>query len=338
MTKFLVFQPMPNTSHIGLAKTQEVIGNCNSPVSRLNFKGGDVLEYQCVYPMWELRRRRIDNPIQDFAVAMLEAARRIKEAAEALNVRVHVMWSGGLDSTGALVALTQVGVDPVVFLHGYSIHENPQMFYEFVSQYDIDHVRNADRLFSGAVVMGEAGDQLFGSDMMLKMDKELLFHKNYKDCIVRGNGTRGKQLLDNFLPIVDECPRPIECAADFFWWWNFSQKSQSVALRYLINAKDPKDAATRWSPIYMDTAVQEWSLNAPREAKIDPSIGIPSYKLALRKFIAEYAKPEYVLASKIGSLYRTMIISQHLYPALDTDYNKVSALAVDKQLDIKWAF
>jgi asparagine synthetase B (glutamine-hydrolysing) len=338
--KFLVFQPMPNTAHKGLAQTQVVIGNCNSPISRLNrFKTGDVLDYKCVYPILDLRTDiKMADPFAEFDAAMLAAAGRIRDFSEKNNVPVHVMWSGGLDSTCALVALVRAGVRPVVFLHGYSIHENPTMFYQFVKDYEVAHVRDTDRLFSGAVVMGEAGDQLFGSDMMIKMHRRDLFAPNWKDSIINNLKERGRSLLDTFLPIVDECPRQIECAADFFWWWNFSQKSQAVALRYLINAKDPADAATRWSPIFMDKQIQEWSLNAPREAKIDPSVGVPSYKLAIRRFISKYASPDYVLPSKIGSLYRTMIISQHKHPALDENYNKVSALDVDKQLHVNWSF
>ena len=125
-----------------------------------------------------------------------ERAVEIMKQARHLDSRVSVLWSGGIDSTAALVSLLKNSSRNdhkvlVVLMSGNSISENPNFYREHVrGKLTTDTASAVPYILGGPdiFISGEHNDQIFGSDVMAilikkfgvdvirkKFDREILF-------------------------------------------------------------------------------------------------------------------------------------------------------------------
>lgn len=230
--------------------------------------------------------------------------------------RLHIMWSGGIDSTVALVALLKAL--PVnernrltVFLSSHSIAENPAFYHAHVAgQLPVQRTVGKAGLYDEVVVTGELGDQLFGSDLMLACTRRLGFESlsgPHGEVLPRlfaslaGEPAMGDAIYRRYAPIAAEAPYPLVTAQDFLWWWNFSQKWQHVKFRYLLyeDRADYHPLLGRVRHFFDTDAFQRWSLTHPAE-----KLGnrIDTYKMPAKRYIVEFTGDDGYLAKlKIGS-------------------------------------
>jgi hypothetical protein len=317
---------------------QQALGVLVCSISRLNYKDCDILPFKCISPIANIKPIAISDPQQAFDDIMLARATELKVESEQLNKPLRVMWSGGLDSTGLVLALREVGANPIIYMSTTSIKENSSMFYDVITKYDFKFLGGGE-FDNGLLVSGECGDQLFGSDMMVKMAEEDLFSADFKSAIYKAHPTNrllAKRFIELYEPIIKECPQPIETTAQFFWWWNFSQKWQYVTYQYLTNFPNLKTNLETWRPFFNTNDFQAWAIAAPSEYKIRPGALRKTYKWAMRQFITKYGKFEYSDIPKRGSLYAAMIGNPFNVGAIDEDWNPVDRSITEAELRPIW--
>ncbi len=247
-----------------------------------------------------------------------------------LNRRHYYLgYSGGIDSTGMLVAILQTwptqDLDRVtVLMTHHSILENPSFFNQHIAKLKFKTWFQdvSKRLLEedALLITGELGDQLFGSDLIMgaiqffgdsspsrpfSVIPEFLNHK------LQHKGEEvGSAVFEHFLPIAEESPFPLRTVHDFLWWLNFTQKWQHVKLRYFelkswdLNATYGKHYVT----FYDTVDFQLWSLHN-HDLKIRDTWS--SYKFTIKEFIYDFTKdPDHLKMFKLQSLMKTYVATE----------------------------
>jgi hypothetical protein len=213
-------------------------------------------------------------------------------AVEIINAagsrKIFVFWSGGLDSTGVLVALMKnCPLDQiVVVMSETSVVEAPVFFERYIKdkmqirwmEHGIvaPHIRAG--IAEGIVVTGEIGDQLFGTVNFAGVPDEKL-KGPWQDGISRGDYT-------DYGDFVRACPRELDNYADFLWWSNYSSKYQHVQMRIILEVKNSILEQNTFH--FFDSGdFNDWTVTAPISLKF-PDMNPKKYKLSLRDYIYDY--------------------------------------------------
>lgn len=249
-------------------------------------------KYKIVDPIPEIAstRPQIDE-------IMLQKAQEILDLAIEKNQKILVLWSGGIDSTAALLALHELcGEDSPDIITLGSSHGS---FVEFpeLGNYLIEQKFNIIPMVHPVskylpkdyiVVTGEHGDQLFGSDKMLPLvDAGLgnIPYTKYLPLFIAeklGDTKQVNNLMEYLEPVIRKCPFAIKDICQCLWWLNFILKWQQVSLRIPVwSGKSVKDIFDQCQHFYRDEIFQQWSLAQENKnpQKID------EYKLELKQFI-----------------------------------------------------
>lgn len=207
---------------------------------------------------------------------------------EAGNRKIFVFWSGGLDSTGALVALMKnCPLDQiVVIMSDPSVDEAPLFFERYIKdkiqvilmKHGIvaPHIRTG--ISEGIVVTGEIGDQLFGTVNFEGVLNETL-KGPWRDGISKGEH-------DRYEGFVSACPRELDNYADFLWWINYSIKYQNVQMRMILEVKNSILEQNTFH-FFDSSDFNDWTVTAPISLKF-PDMNKKQYKYPLRRYIYEY--------------------------------------------------
>lgn len=200
--------------------------------------------------------------------------------AENDNCKINIMWSGGIDSTTALIALIKTGkVDRIqVLLSPASIEEYPLFFNNFIKNklsYSLVPDPKALLNVKDINITGEIGDQIFGSAAILKAYDAGKLFRPYEEYIHKG-------FLRRLEAQITKCPISLKTTFDFLWWFNFSMKYQNVQLRIYPSVQLPYGKITHF---FDTTEFQLWSLNNPdKKIKDTPE----SYKFIAKEYIYEF--------------------------------------------------
>ncbi|HJL15342.1 MAG TPA: hypothetical protein RMH99_06800 [Sandaracinaceae bacterium LLY-WYZ-13_1] len=253
------------------------------------------VDYGVVQPIPEERTEASFGEVCD------AVATDLADEARALDLPIQVAWSGGIDSTVALLALTKVlGARGelsrlTVLVSTISMREYP-WFYEHVI---VDRLQTRplgralpDALSEEAItVTGEHGDQLFGSDHLAGLVKGGIAHLPWEHVVPSyvAEKLKGADRVDRVLrylePQVARAPAPITTAFDYIWWCNFSLKWQQVSLRVPVFRRGrigPLHERTRH--FFGDARFQAWSLSNPQVRDVRDW---RAYKLEAKKRILE---------------------------------------------------
>lgn len=201
----------------------------------------------------------------------------IVAAALAAGRQIDVLWSGGIDSTTALVAIMKAaaergGGDRVrVLLSLDSVHEYPRFFLHHINgRYRIHGVTHplAEFLDPAAItVTGEHGDQLFGSRLLESYVRRGVGGVDYREIlplvlIERLRGPRGVDRVRRYLePVVAAAPAPVRTLFDYLWWLNFALKWQEVTLRLAaFRGEEARAVYGSLRHFFRDDRFQAWSL------------------------------------------------------------------------------
>jgi hypothetical protein len=275
-----------------------------------------------LFPLPRLRQSR-----RSFEELCTERAAELLGRADRAGSRLYVFWSGGIDSTLALISLLKNATDAqtkniTVLLSEDSISEYP-LFYQ---RYIRGKVRVSSAvMFPGLlgtdniIVNGEHNDQLFGSDIVGELIAEsgpVVMHKPYdRDLFYAFFNARVQNeavvnfYLDLFERVAAAAPVAIETNFLFLWWINFSLKWQSVFMRTLsyavprmVTRIDMSYLRDNYAPFYCTDEFQIWSMqNLDKRIKDEWR----TYKWLCKEIIYEFTKdPDYRdNKTKRGSLY-----------------------------------
>lgn len=216
--------------------------------------------------------------------------------ADTDNCNINIMWSGGIDSTTALISLIKTGkTDRIhVLLSPASVAEYPLFFETFIKdklQYSLVDDPKTLLNVKDINVTGEIGDQLFGSAAILKAYDAGKLFSPYAEYIHKG-------FLRKLEEQTAKCPIKLTTTFDFLWWFNFSMKYQNVQLRIYPSVQLPYGKITHF---FDTTEFQLWSMNNPdKKIKDTPE----SYKYTAKDYIFDFTEDSEYRDNKlkIGSL------------------------------------
>jgi len=242
---------------------------------------------------------------KDFETLCFERAEEIRT----LNLPIYVQYSGGTDSTCVLLSILRSwpkkDLNRVnILMTEDSILEFPEFWPELKTTFNgkIFDAREKYDYFhkNGYVITGEGGDQLFGSIVVqnfIEKYSEEIIHSDWKlpffnSFINSFNGNKQEcaAFLQKYIKTFDYSPFPLKTAFDVAWWWNYTNKLQSVAYRGLV--KDHSILKTyqdRNISFYITKDFLRWSLDN-HDKKIKNTY--LSYKWLAKQFIQKYTNIE----------------------------------------------
>ena len=286
-----------------------------------------------------------------------DRAREILENADKLGVRIHVMYSGGIDSTCVLVSLLKHATleqrrNMVVLLSHESICENPRFYEEHIrGKLKVESSITFADLLGGAdmLLSAEHNDMVMGSDkigQMMAQYGSASVHQRYSrdlmneffTALLKGDTETAGFYVDLFERLRDSAPVPIDTNFEFLWWVNFAIKWQAcyayIAMHTRLGnahgfTKDYLD--TRFVSFFNTDEFQLWSLNNP-DKKIKDTWA--SYKWIAKQLIYDYTKDAEYRDNKLknGSL---TFLTNRLYANnfLDEDLRFSNDLAPETYLE-----
>jgi hypothetical protein len=223
--------------------------------------------------------------------------------AEALATdrEIEILWSGGIDSTAALIAVMKAaetsgcGERVRVLLSLDSVHEYPRFFLrEINGRYRCRSICHpiAEYLDPAVItVTGEHGDQLFGSHLLESYVRRGLGGVDYREILPlvlleRLRSIRAAARVGRYLaPVFAAAPVPIRSLFDALWWLNFCLKWQDVTLRMPVVRGQEARAIFAWlRHFYRGDRFQAWALaNAGRCPPV-----WARYKDVAKRYILDY--------------------------------------------------
>lgn len=247
-----------------------------------------------------------------FAEICDQVAADIVARARAEDRPIRVLWSGGIDSTVALIALMKAlpeeeysRLEPL--LNMISINEYPLFFrrhilHKLPFRHCLPPITNhfGEREL---LVTGEHGDQLFGSDKLLPLIANGLSEEAWENVLPLhlfekfGKMKKVGRLIDYLKPQVAAAPQPINSTFELFWWLNYSIKWQQVSLRLPVFTfrPDVEGIFDRTHHFFRDVRFQQWSIaNHPNRA----CTRLSDYKMVAKEYIHAFTDDEEYLNTK----------------------------------------
>lgn len=228
--------------------------------------------YSALDPMPETRFVR-----QSFGDLCDEIGGELVAEALATSKRISLLWSGGIDSTAALIAIMKAAtrhgcLDCLrVLLSVDSVREYPDFYLEFICD-RIVHAPVLRPISAGLDpadlnVTGEHGDQLFGSHILDSYVRRGLAGAPWRDIlpfVIRerlGSWRPVRQVQRLLDPVIASAPVRIRTLFDYFWWLNFSLKWQEVSLRLpAFRGDDALGVYQSLRHFYRDERFQQWAM------------------------------------------------------------------------------
>ena len=217
------------------------------------------------------------------------------------SLPLNVLWSGGIDSTVALISLIkELGKKDfsrmvAISITVNSIHEFPELF-KYLLQlgfnfrklgHPVSKFLNTNELH----VTGEHGDQLFGSDKMLQLvESECgdIGHDVMAPLLMMDklcNASKVDSLYGYIQPIIDKSPFEIITICDYMWWINFVCKWQQVSLRIPVwKFNEVKQLFDSTFHFFRSSDFQTWSMQKNSKNPGE----VTKYKIEFKEYIAEF--------------------------------------------------
>ncbi len=258
----------------------------------------------------------IIDPIPDaqgfnlsFKDVTIKRARKIVSCSQG---SLKILWSGGIDSTVALISLKRKlrkrnEIERlIVLLSKESIAEYPRFYNdvvlgklktEFIKTNIYDHIKQDE-----TIVTGENGDQLFGSDKLkycvLGGYAFVPYEEILEYVISRKLGTEKytRSIIQYLSPQVMKSPVKIITLYDYLWWMNFSLKWQAVSMRLTFGLdRSAIDLENNVFHFFKCSDFEKWSITN-HEFKILKEWR--SYKYIAKNYIFEFHKDRNYLMNK----------------------------------------
>jgi hypothetical protein len=255
--------------------------------------------------------------------------RAILSEAAAAGKRIQILWSGGIDSTVAMVGLLkaareQNSLDRLeILLTEESVKEYPAFYASYLKSLRPRFVTapvTAHLDFKKLIVTGEHGDQIFGSARAARYvtdGRAFESHANLLPQILTetlGSPADADTVLRYLEPFFKMSPVPLRSVFDAFWWINFGLKWQIVGLRLAVfRVRDVRPVFQALRHYFTDPTFQLWSW-ANHDKKIKDTW--ESYKMPLKEYIFRFTADDNYrrTKTKVPSL-KAVFISDIMHPA-----------------------
>lgn len=321
-----------------------------------------------VYPYQQMVNRVIHQKLDPFIVETpVETIQQVKERTyqphktfyDLCCERLHdlyrayrgkpkyIYWSGGVDSSLVVAAfLDQIhapeDIDSTfIVLTSDSVSEFPEMFGDIVrGKFNMmhSHLHMEQFAATGAVITGEFGDQLMGSDVIkvaCRFYGQEVIHKPWQqyvpDMYFRMFGQN--QMIEKYEQTTLASEYPIKTVQDWLWWFNFTNKWNSVKYR-MLKVTGWQNAATTFMNVhhfYDSVDFQLWAMNNPH-LKIGETL--KSYKFHMKDLIIQITgHEEYANKRKVGSAFNLWTIRPQVY-GIDTDFNPLTKEQVMEYINV----
>jgi hypothetical protein len=254
--------------------------------------------YEILYPLPAFRSDQV-APLDALCDNM---GRAILREATDTRKQVQVLWSGGIDSTVAMVGLLKAAKEQdclsrlEVLLSEESVKEYPSFYTRFIKPLRPRFVAApvTSHLDSNKlIVTGEHGDQIFGSAKASRYVADGRAFEPYTRMLPEilsetlGSAGDTDAVLSYLEPFLKASPVELRTVFDAFWWINFALKWQIVGLRLAVfRVRDVRPVFNALRHYFTDPAFQVWSW-ANHDKKIKDSW--ESYKMPLKDYIFHFA-------------------------------------------------
>ena len=315
-------------------------------------------EFPRVYPYTQMVSRVLIDQIDPFhyqlacepissILKMPSTTRTFAEVAEeransmkALGQPIFIMYSGGIDSTSAVVAFLRTWSaeelkNVYILASHHSVEEFPQFWNVVVDKFRgriLPSFRHVEYYCNkGYVVTGEHGDQVFGSDVVrsiVNIFGDEGIRRPWQEIMPTVySRIWGEDITRQFIPRYEQtlsyCPFPIRSSFDWIWWFNFTNKWQHVKFRLMATKpwRNPPESFKKIKHFYDTPAWQRWSFDN-HDKKIGKAYS--TYKLAAKEYIVGATGfADYFNKPKVGSLNQVWGITE-IYEALDSSLNFIT--------------
>lgn len=249
---------------------------------------------------------------RSFGEICAEAGEQIARKASAENKKIQLLWSGGIDSTLALVSVLKALKTRgelyrlEVLLSKDSINEYPDFFRDVIEP-ELRYVLFTPPIYSfldaeKLVVTGEHGDQIFGSDKAQHFVITKQAFRPYREILPLvierklGSARAAAAVIEYLAPQVERSPVPVETLFDYLWWMNFSLKWQHVSLRMLNGERrEGFSLGENFVHFFSGRSFQAWSVSN-HGSKIKDTW--KSYKYVAKELIYDFHADEHYLLNK----------------------------------------
>ncbi len=227
--------------------------------------------------------------------------------------RVQLLWSGGIDSTTALVAIYKAleradRLDLLRVLLSQDSVQEYQRFFAEVIQKHLHYTIFTPPLYPHLnpqclVVTGEHGDQLFGSDKLRPFVLSGEAFRPYWEVLPviidrkLGRLQASEKAMAYLHPQIQRAPISIHTLYDYLWWMNFSLKWQFVSMRLLAHVSPQPHMRLGETLIhfFQHRTFQQWALRS-RSQKIKETWR--SYKYPAKAYIYAFHADQQYLEEK----------------------------------------
>ena len=265
----------------------------------------------------------IDNPLTDIPTNFTSTFEELvnRRAVELWDIGkpIRLWWSGGIDSTCALVGLLKTRrLDTIltVYLSTNSVQENPR-FYDLLVNKKVNlqwhsfdnYVYDNDQLWNGQTinVNGNGGDELFLA-ISSTMSMEEFFKIKDSDWI---NIIKDSDMLNVVEKYIDISPYKPKTCWELLWWLARSIDDLSTRYHSPRFLKDPSVYHLEHAFFYTDY-FEKWALSNPY---VGHNGDYRTYKWPMKKYIYDYDKNEEYLNTKQKESSFPLVYRSH-FPAV----------------------
>ena len=276
---------------------------------------------------------------KNFAEICDERATFIAQKAIRQNRKIQLLWSGGIDSTLALVSLfkeleKREELQRLEVLLSKESIEEYRSFFEEVIRKKLNYILFNPPIYSRLdtkkiIVTGEHGDQIFGSDKARHFVITKQAFRPYTEilpCVIArklGSDKSVDAIISYLEPQIKKSSVPVKTLFDYLWWMNFSLKWQHVSLR-MIYSMENINLSLDENIIHFFSAkdFQNWSVKH-HDKKIKNSW--KSYKYVAKEYIFDFHRDENYLINKEKeqSLKDAIVSSPTLITILKRPFRKL---------------
>ena len=255
------------------------------------------------------------------------------------NKQIHVLWSGGIDSTAALVALLADNTPVKIIYSESSKKENPTIYNWLLEKEKnhswvelsyqksvIDYLKEID-LDNKLIITGEIGDQVMGhfyntTSFPQLNDEEYMLSKDVFSFVKFIEDEQLRKDWEDFSHIMYEVRQSeIETVFDMLWWANFTTKYTFCIHRLSLWVE--KQLPT--TSFYNTKQFQIWSMNHNWKLKCNGNWWT-HYKMPLKKYIYDNTGNE----ASLLTVKRPSLVQDHNHQVGGNKY-------IDKDYNIRWS-
>ena len=280
----------------------------------------------------------VENPLTEFPTNFTSTFEELtnRRAVELWDIGkpIRLWWSGGIDSTCALVSLLKtrrLDTSLTVYLSTNSVQENPRFYDLLVNKkvnlqwhsYD-NYIYDNDQLWNGKTinVNGNGGDELFLA-ISSTMSMEEFFKIKDSDWI---NIIKDSDILNTIEKYIDTSPYVPETCWELLWWLARSIDDLSTRYHSPRFLKDPSAYHLEHAFFYTDY-FEQWALSNPYAGH---NGHYKTYKWPMKKYIYDYDNnEEYLNTKQKESSFPSVYNKQSRYLGVDRGHHVLNSIVYE---------